>query len=469
MATAETDPRTARVLEAARAESRVEHIAHTLTDQFPSRVTGSRELTRAAEWARDEFARYGLSNVRLEKFGETPLSFERGPASGRVVTPVARDLVVRSDAWSAPTDGAVRARAALAPAHEGELPGARERLRGAWVLVNPAQPVSREFAVLRDALFTDAGIRGVVLPGSGDVIHVGGVAPGRWEDRARTPRVRILARDWSDIAARIAAGGETELEFNIDNRTRKNAMPLYNVSAEIRGSERPDEMVIVGGHLDAWDGGSGATDNAAGVASVMDAARILAASGVAPRRTIRFVLWSGEEQGLLGSTAYVHAHRAELARISAVLVMDAGTNAVSGLAVSDAVRADVERAFKGVAALGVSFAVSSSAGVAAPVDCAGGAACAPDQSACSNVCETGVAGKAACPSDHAPFLRAGVPAFMFEQSGKNDYTRTHHTHLDTRDALDLPALRQSAAVIALGVFGLADLPGLLSRDALLAP
>ena len=249
----------------------------------------------------------------------------------------------------------------------------------------------------------------------------------------------------------------------------RGARTVHNVIAELRGAEKPDELVIVGAHLDSWDFAQGAADNAAGCGAVMEAARLLVASGVTPKRTIRFVLWTGEEQGLLGSKAYVKAHAGELSKISAVFVMDSGTNPVVGLTGTGAMRADLERVFAPVAMLDAKtpFALSFVDALAQPSDC-----CTKPAQPSTATCTGGAAscGDAAgsCPSDHTPFLQVGVPAFLFEQRGPADYARTHHTEFDTADALVPSAIEHSALVIALAAYGVAELPGLLSREKLVS-
>jgi hypothetical protein len=251
----------------------------------------------------------------------------------------------------------------------------------------------------------------------------------------------------------------------------RGARAVHNIMAQLRGRERPDEFVVVGAHLDSWDFAHGATDNAAGCGAVTEAARILVASGVKPKRSIRFVLWTGEEQGLLGSKAFTTAHAGEMAKTSAVFVMDAGTNPVAGLTATHAMRADLERVFAPVAMLDAEhpFALTFTDGLALPADCCtkpaqpSMATCTGGTAACSAPSASGT-----CPSDHTPFLQAGVPAFLFEQRGPADYERTHHTEFDTVDALVPSAVEHSALVIALAAYGIAELPGLLSREQLMA-
>jgi Zn-dependent M28 family amino/carboxypeptidase len=210
----------------------------------------------------------------------------------------------------------------------------------------------------------------------------------------------------------------------------------------------------------------------------MEAARALRASGVRPVRTIRFVLFTGEEQGLLGAKAYVQSHAEVMAKTSAFLNMDMGTNPISGLVGTEAMRADLSAAFAPLASLDPSrpFALTTVASFDPPTDCGSSAAdtgaharpCSrcptalPKGSTAAKPCSVG------CASDHAAFLRAGVPAFTFQQTGPADYARTHHTEYDTEDALDLQAIQHSAVVLALAADGIADLPQPLSRTNLVA-
>lgn len=251
--------------------------------------------------------------------------------------------------------------------------------------------------------------------------------------------------------------------------TRSGEIAVHNVVADIPGTDLAGEYVVVGAHLDSWDFAHGATDNAAGCAAVMEAARLIMASGVQPRRTIRFILWTGEEQGLLGSSAYVAAHPDLLGKISAVFNMDAGTNPVSGLVVTEPMRADLEAVFAPLTADNREFRLQTTASLALPADC-----CSQTLDPATGTCTGSKAsctlppGESGCPSDHVAFLRAGVPAFIFEQAGAADYARTHHSALDRVEELDAVGIEQSALVIAIAATGVADLPKLLSRDNLIA-
>ena len=232
------------------------------------------------------------------------------------------------------------------------------------------------------------------------------------------------------------------LEFDIRNYFKKGPIPLYNVIADIPGTEFPDEYVIVGGHIDSWDGATGTTDNGTGCATTLEAARILMKSGVKPRRTIRFMLWSGEEQGLFGSRDYVKAHPELMPKISVVLVHDMGTNYLSGVGVTQAMKSDIDVALAPLVGLdpAMPFTIREVAGLSR-----GGG------------------------SDHASFTAAGVPGLFWRQSGSAVYNQTHHTQHDTYDRAVPEYQKHSSVVAALGALGIANLDHLLSREALMAP
>jgi Zn-dependent M28 family amino/carboxypeptidase len=203
--------------------------------------------------------------------------------------------------------------------------------------------------------------------------------------------------------------------------------------AEIRGTEKPDEIVIIGGHLDSWDLGTGATDNGTGSMAVLAAARALQKVGVKPKRTIRFVLFTGEEQGLNGSRAYVKAHKDELPKISGVLVHDSGTGKVLtiGLMGNYAVRESIDHALYPLAS-------AKEIGLAEP----------------SLRSEGG--------SDHVPFDEAGVPGFWCVQDIA-DYEKMHHSQADTLDHVRWDDLTEGAQVLAVFAYNVAQLPELLPR------
>lgn len=413
-----------------------------LTEQIGPRLTGSHQLMEAERWCRDELARIGL-DARLERWGEVPVGFDRGPWSGGMVAPEKLDYVFVTPAWTPGMLEAVPAPARLYPATVAEATAQvrdaekKKALAGAWLVQPPGVP--RPLREKIDAVLAPAGIAGIVRPGDDGpdkLVHTSGRPEIEWAELPEHVTIVLRADQHADLLARVRAGAAVQLAFSIDNRFFRGPVPQHNVIADLRGSEHPDEYVIVGGHLDSWDGATGANDNATGVATTMEAARLLVAAGARPKRTIRFVLWGGEEQGLHGSTAYVEQHADELPRVSAVLIHDMGTNYLSGIGITPEMRPQMEQAFAPVLQL-------------APQTM-------PFELRETQSLETGG-------SDHTPFIRAGVPGFFWDQAGDSNYDFVHHTQHDTLEHVIEPYQRHSAMVVALAAYGLANLPGLVDR------
>ncbi len=242
-----------------------------------------------------------------------------------------------------------------------------------------------------------------------------------------------MTRENATLLWRLLDGGPVEAEINIQGSFSGKPVTVYNTVAEIKGSEKPDEVVIIGGHLDSWDLGTGATDNGTGSMAVLAAARALVKSGAKPKRTIRFVLFAGEEQGLNGSKAYVAAHKEELSKISGVLVHDTGTGKVLtiGLMHNYAARETMDRVL-------YPLAKEKSIALTEP----------------SLRSEGG--------SDHVPFDEAGVPASWCVQAVAN-YERDHHSQTDTLDRVRWDDLAEGAKVLAIYAYNVAQLPEMLPR------
>ena len=227
--------------------------------------------------------------------------------------------------------------------------------------------------------------------------------------------------------------GPVEVELNLGGKLSGKPVDVYNTVAEIRGSEKPDEVVIIAGHLDSWDLGTGATDNGAGAMAVLAAARALQKLGVQPKRTIRFVMFTGEEQGLNGSRAYVKAHAAELPKISGMLVLDIGTGKVLTIDMMGnyAARETMDHVLYPLAA-------APTIGLSEPTLRTEGG------------------------SDHVPFDEADVPAFFGVQD-RADYDKMHHSQADTVDHVLWDDLTEGAQVMAVFAYNVAQLPDLLPR------
>jgi hypothetical protein len=223
----------------------------------------------------------------------------------------------------------------------------------------------------------------------------------------------------------------TRVAVEISNKLIPGPVVVHNTVGEIRGSEKPDELVVLGAHLDSWDLAQGTTDNGTGSCVVLEAARILAKSGVRPKRTIRFVLFTGEEQGLHGSAAYCKAHKDEMARTSMALVHDTGTGKVVGLGLQNraSIKPILEAELVSLKELGL-----------------------------TDINLRGMGG-----SDHMSFERVGVPGFAVQQDPA-EYRFSHHSQSDTLDKAKPDELTQGAQVMAIAGLHVANLPDLLPRD-----
>jgi hypothetical protein len=290
--------------------------------------------------------------------------------------------------------------------------------------------------------YDEAGIAGVIRSAGGELLLTGGMSKLEWDKLPTRVTVTALASQHKKIVELLKAQKDVRLTIDIKAEFKKGPIKLYNVIAELPGVEKPDELVIVGGHIDSWDGAGGATDNATGVSTTLEAARLLTRAHAKPKRTIRFMLWSGEEQGLQGSRSYIRTHPEETARVSAVLVHDGGTNYVSGIHALQAMVSPFEKALGPLITLDtdMKFEIRKSGGLPFGIG-----------------------------SDHDSYLAVGVPGFHWLQAGRADYPFGHHTQNDTIELAVPEYLRHTSMVIALGALGIADLPDLLPRTGLRAP
>ncbi|MBL8857214.1 MAG: M20/M25/M40 family metallo-hydrolase [Planctomycetes bacterium] len=424
------------LLAEARSSNRVVETTRTLAEQFPKRLTGSKGYDDAAAWAVEQFRAAGL-DARLETWGEFPVRFDRGTQTGRIVAPAEESLEFATMAWSAGTNGPTRGRAVLEPRTQAELDALDKEaaFKGAWIVRTDSQGDAKFKRAVREALDA-AGILGTLRAGSkSGLLTMGG---NHRVDPAKLPTqvdIKLASAQHEALVARLEQGEALELEFDIENRFTPGPVPCTNVVADLVGTRFPDEYVIVQGHLDAWDGAEGAQDNASGCATALEAARLIAASGMRPLRTIRFVLYGGEEQGLLGSRGYVKMHEAELDRISVVMTHDAGATYLAGIDATYAMMADMRRVTAPLEGLDprFPFRVREVDGLVNSGD-----------------------------SDHAPFVSAGVPSFFWHQSERG-YEYVHHTQHDVFSQIPLEELEHSAVVVTMCAFGFANLEHKLDR------
>ncbi len=424
-----------------------------LSDRIGPRLTGSDSLKRANEWTAERFRAYGLSNVHLESW-TIAHSWKRGFARARTTAPADLRLSAEAGGWSPNTPGAVRGPLVYVKADKKEdLEAYRGKLRGAIVITTeptarqrvaerplvprPPRPdydfaARRQFSLERNKFFQEEGVRAVLRDSDKSMGLFAMTSAGIDYQPAAVPTAFLTPESY-DLLWRLRKNDQpVEVEVEISGcEFSDGPVEVFNTVAEIPGGEKADEVVILGAHIDSWDLGTGATDNGTGVSALLEAARALQKVGLKPKRTIRFILFSGEEQGLNGSRAYVDAHKDELPKISAALIHDYGTGRVETLSLSGNSQA-YEMVWKTLAPLRQMIGFEDFKLQAFPG------------------------------SDHASFNRAGVPAFFCDQEA-GTYRQTHHSQTDTFDKVIRDDLVNGAQVLAVFAYNLAQADEMVPR------
>ncbi len=434
--------------------SRVAPVFEMLAITIGPRLTASPAHQRAAEWARDRLASYGLANARLE-----PWKFGRGwtleKLTVEMIEPRYLPLIGYADAWSPSTSGEIVA----APIFAGgkspeEMDRMRAQFKGAIVLMQPIltnfvrkdrpQPSNPDYVALSAGYATGIGQQrapgptpaaritkilgeagaGVLLkPSIGEDGTV--FVTGRDLGPGAAPSITLAAEHYNMIVRMLDRKIPVKLRINVETKYYDAAGGnAYNVLAELPGTDPAlgDEVVMIGGHLDSWHAGQGATDNADGATTVMEAMRILKAVGAQPRRTIRVALWGGEEQGLLGSHAWVQqrlegaANAPARDKLDVYFNIDNGTGGIYGwfLQNNEAAKPIFDTWLEPLKEYGARRNVIEPVGA----------------------------------TDHLSFTAAGVPGFNPIQDYANYDIRTHHTNMDTVERVDVSEIRQAAMAMA---------------------
>jgi len=446
-----------RIFQEVREHNHVIENLEYLSDAIGPRLTGTEQLQTAESWASDVARRNGLENVHLESW-KIAHSWQRGSAEAQIVKPVLRNLTIASAGWSLATAGRVRGSVVyVAATNNGELHAYRGKLRGAIVIYEqPTKLISQspfagpsiqtptpapdrsspsiedQFDSARMTFFRNEGVA-AVLRDSGK--HNGLLTMTDMRSKyeiGAVPTGMVSHEDYS-LIWRLLRKSPVEIDVALSNSFSDASLEVHNTVAEIRGVDRPDEVVILCAHLDSWDLGSGSTDDGTGVVAVLEAARAIKALGLRPRRTIRIVLFTGEEQGEVGSREYVKQHRAELNKISAVLADDTGTARILTIRLHQnyAARKLVDTTLVPLEDLEL---------------------IQPWMERYSG-------------SDYASFNAVGVPGFsLIGNQTDYDYDQTHHTQADTFDKVKQDGVIHHAQVLAGWAYNTAQLPGLLPRD-----
>ncbi len=410
--------------------SPLEENLRRLTDEVGGRMTGSPAMSRAVAWAVAAFRQAGVDEVRAEKY-TIPLSWSEGATRLEVLMPAPFPMRLVSVGWAPPTPAA-GLEANLVDIGEGsEADFARAGASAKAAILLAHSEIGKTWEDLfNEYLRAPAIIDRAVKSGAGAILWMSTRERGllyRHQNTLtgeldRLPQAIVAREDAQRLARFLSAGEKVRVHLVMPNRVGGPA-EQENVVAEIRGREKPDEYVILGAHLDSWELGTGALDNGCNAALVIEAARVIHATGLRQRRTIRFVLFSGEEQGTLGSWAYVRTHRAEMDRTVAAVVYDEGIGRVTGYSLGG--RRDVEAGVREILK--------------------------PIESWGSNRHTT----DAFIGTDNLDFLLEGVPTLVANQEEAN-YLPNYHASSDTFDKVDIRELKLHAALAAVTVFGIAE-------------
>jgi hypothetical protein len=516
-ATDANDP-IARIKDEGMNRSQVMTTLSYLTDVIGPRLTNSPGMKRANEWTRDQLTKWGLQNAHLEPWGPFGRGWTLKRFSAEVISPVAIPLIAYPKAWSPGTNGEVVGGVVYVNAKdEAQLQSLKGQLKGAIVLNGPTREVKANFEApgtrrdeknllsLADAreprggnqrrfqatpeqraaqqfnsrkmqFFQDEGASVIVDPsfrGDGGTLFVGSAfVPQAAQTQGRgtpayskeTPKIMpqlvMSIEHYNRLVRMIEAGEKPKMAVNLAVEFQDADLMGYNTIAEIPGTDLKDEIVMLGAHMDSWHSGTGATDNGAGVAVGMEAVRIIQSLGLKPRRTIRIALWSGEEQGLLGSRAYVAEHfgRLETPPNTAGAGTGAGNGNGNGAAAAPAPvlikKPDYER-------FSSYFNLDNGTGRIRGVYLQGNESVRTlfrewltpfkDFSASTlSISNTGG-------TDHLAFDAIGLPGFQFIQDEIEYSTRTHHSNQDVFDRIQADDMKQAATIMAAFVYNSAML------------
>ncbi|HKP72312.1 MAG TPA: M20/M25/M40 family metallo-hydrolase [Pyrinomonadaceae bacterium] len=483
-----------------------------LSDVIGPRLTASPNMKRANEWTRDQMSKWGMQNAHLEAWGPFGRGWQLKRFSAEVVEPQDIPLIAYPKAWSPGTNGTLTGEVVYVDAtDEAGLQKYKGKLKGAIVLTgalreikahfepegtrltekdllaladapDPAQRAARRFqltpeqiaaarfALRKTQFFMEEGAALLADPGRGDggTIFVQQAAVPQpfdtpvdrrvsaWSKDAKIlPQIVVAGEQYNRMMRMLQAGERLRMTVNLDVQFFDQDLMGYNTVAEIPGSDLKDEVVMLGGHMDSWHGGTGATDNGAGVAVAMEAARIIQTLGLKPRRTIRVALWSGEEQGLLGSRAYVKEHFGEIVqptpqptppgagearptaqptptpqgrlvtkpeydKFAGYFNLDNGTGKIRGVYLqgNEGIRPLFRTWLAPFREMGAqTLSISNTGG-----------------------------------TDHLSFDAIGLPGFQFIQDEIEYDTRTHHSNQDVFDRIQADDMRQAATIMAAFVY-----------------
>ncbi len=506
---AQNDPVVDKIINTGNTDNHTMDYIDILTNRIGGRLVGSNAYDNAVQWCASKFEEWGL-DVWVQEAGEVPVGFNRGPWFGRMLGGDGMTLHFATPSYTVGTKGVQRGHVLKEPLTQAEFDNMKESLKGAWVLIggkNNGYPIdwtevgdsirnaaiaqnneinrknreammhNRSLAEMSEkdrkkkgleekeilplkyepAMFyrqmVDAGILGIIQASDVPIRALydrKNVGKMTFDSLPAVPDIKLDEQQYAVIEKMVERREYFQLEFDIRNHFRMGPVKFHNVIGVIRGSEYPDEYVLAGGHLDAYDVATGGVDCASGIAPVMEAARLIAEAGGKPKRSILFCLWAAEEFGLLGSKHFVQSGTVDMEKISNYFNRDYTPFLSAGVTVPEAMYEDfvsVSEPLKD-AHPEFTFTVEKRQGPARPKP-------------------TSASG-----SDHAYFAMEGVPTIGFnlkDPKGYNfSYDEIWHTELDTYNKSIPEYQEHTATCTAVILYGLANLDHILSRDGLYA-
>jgi len=477
------DPVVQRIIELGTTDNQAMKWADYATNRFGGRLTGSDAYLNAADWALWQFQQWGVE-AHFDEVGELPVGFNRGPWFGKMVVPEEKSLYFGTPSFTAGTKGVQRGRVVILHADPFSIPGRNPspedveakraavaeamaevnadpaKFDGAWVLIagensgfgrdgrrnTPEYSDSQLMPPLTRALL-DAGALGTIQSAGLPMRILDGHAVS-WDQLPELPDIKLLDTQYDEIRGMVEAGDPVELEFDIRNWFKMGPVPYHNIVGVIPGTTYPDEWVILGGHFDSFDGGTGGVDDGSGFSPNMEALRLIKAAGGAPKRSVAMILFAAEENGLVGSQDWVADHPEIVSKVVTMINRDGSPSVITG--------AVVPPAWEGALA-----------SITAPL-----VNLNPEWPFELNVNEyPGVKPTSPGGSDHSSFQMVGVPTFNFRTQTDYSYNRAWHTLYDTYSELVPYAKQQehSALVTAVVAYGIANLDEPLPREGVYLP
>jgi carboxypeptidase Q len=486
-----------RIIELGQTDNRTMHHLDVITNRFGGRLVGSDAYENAALWCASEFRKWGME-VIMDEAGSVPVGFDRGPWFGRMLSDNGMILHFATPSYTSGTKGVQRGQVLFEPKNREEFNRMRGALKGSWVLIggkNNGFPVDwsakadsvragimihndsiaalnreiirenytnrgklqKELLPMKEepALFyremCEAGILGVIQSAEVPIRALydrKNIDKMTFETLPNVCDIKLDEKQYEVIEKMVKERRYFLLEFDIRNHFKPGPVKYHNVIGVIKGTQYPEEYVMMGGHLDAYDVATGGVDDGSGITPAMEAARLIMAAGGKPKRTILVCLWAAEEFGLLGSKHWVEANRDKLPKISNYFNRDGGPTVASGLSVPEAMYDDFEKVCRPLNSINPDFPFKLTKNTNPPrprPTTAGG-------------------------TDHAHFALNGVPTLAFDAPDVKGYDFNYQEIWHTENDLytkSIPEYQEHTSIVtAVVVYGLANLDHLLSRKGL---